>query len=94
MDSLNICSVFILAAIAPSLDKLFVIEIAEPVADTSNNTHSLVLGSLNEIIEYFEEFCKYHHITESQYFKKQESLRNLEIWHKIDGTWRLRTELV
>jgi len=45
-------------------------------------------------IEYFEEFCKYHHITESQYFKKQESLRNLDIWKKTNGTWRLRTELV
>ena len=44
--------------------------------------------------EYFKEFCKYHHITESQYFKIQESLRNLDIWHKKDGDWRLKTELV
>ena len=51
VDSLNICSVFILASIALLSDKLFVIEIADPVADTSNNTNSLLLGSLNEIRE-------------------------------------------
>jgi N-acetyl sugar amidotransferase len=44
-------------------------------------------------IEYLREFCEYHDITEEQYFKCQESWRNLDIWHKVNGTWRLKNEL-
>lgn len=43
--------------------------------------------------EYFSDFCRYHHITEEQYFLVQESLRNHDIWVKKNGNWRLRVDL-
>jgi N-acetyl sugar amidotransferase len=44
--------------------------------------------------EYLKEFCEYHELTEDQYFIHQEKLRNMDIWHKLNGKWRLKTELV
>jgi len=44
-------------------------------------------------IEYFKEFCEYHQLTEAEYFKVQEGLRNHDIWHKVSGIWRLKVEL-
>lgn len=43
--------------------------------------------------ENFSDFCRYHQITEEQYFSVQESLRNHDIWVKKNGNWRLRVEL-
>jgi N-acetyl sugar amidotransferase len=43
--------------------------------------------------EYFQEFLEYHQITESQYYECEEKYRNRDIWKKVNGTWRLKTEL-
>ncbi|MDQ3002358.1 MAG: N-acetyl sugar amidotransferase [Fibrobacterota bacterium] len=44
-------------------------------------------------IEYLPEFLEYHELTEREYFQCQEKWRNLDIWHKVNGTWRLKLEL-
>ena len=44
-------------------------------------------------VEYLMEFCEYHEINQDQYFRHQERLRNMDIWHKMNGAWRLKTEL-
>ncbi|QWD72731.1 N-acetyl sugar amidotransferase [Polynucleobacter sp. UB-Raua-W9] len=44
-------------------------------------------------IEYLDEFCEYHDISRDQYFSIQEKWRNLDIWHKPNGIWRLKEEL-
>lgn len=43
--------------------------------------------------EYLPEFLEFHQLTEREFFDWAEHWRNQEIWHKVNGTWRLRTEL-
>jgi N-acetyl sugar amidotransferase len=45
-------------------------------------------------IEYFPEFCEYHQITYDEFFKIQEAWRNQDIWHRTNGIWRLKDELL
>ncbi len=44
-------------------------------------------------VEYFKEFLEYHQLTESDFWSCAERFRNLDIWHKINGEWRLKNEL-
>jgi N-acetyl sugar amidotransferase len=43
--------------------------------------------------EYFAEFLNYHQITESEYYNCEEKFRNLDIWHRKNGQWRLKHEI-
>lgn len=43
--------------------------------------------------EYFEEFLEYHQLTKSEYYLCEEKYRNLDIWHKKNGEWRLKYEI-
>jgi len=44
-------------------------------------------------IEYFHEFLEYHQITESEFHECENKFRNLDIWHKVNGQWRLKNEV-
>lgn len=44
--------------------------------------------------EYLPEFLEYHQITEQEFRFYEEKYRNLDIWKKVNGQWRLRNELV
>jgi len=43
--------------------------------------------------EYLPEFLEYHQITESEFYQCADKYRNLKIWHKKNGAWRLKNEL-
>lgn len=43
--------------------------------------------------EYLPEFLEYHQITETEFWDCTERWRNPEIWHKVNGNWRLKNEL-
>lgn len=43
--------------------------------------------------EYLPDFLDFHQLTESQFFEEAEKWRNLDIWHKVNGAWRLKVEL-
>lgn len=43
--------------------------------------------------EYLKEFLEYHQLTETEFYDCQERWRNHDIWHKIDGQWRLKNEI-
>ena len=43
--------------------------------------------------EYLKEFLEYHEITESEFRECEESWRNHDIWHKVNGQWRLKHEI-
>ena len=43
--------------------------------------------------EYLPEFLEYHQISNTQFFLIAEKYRNLDIWHKVSGEWRLRNEI-
>lgn len=43
--------------------------------------------------EYLSEFLDYHQITKTQFHECEERFRNLNIWHKKNGEWRLKHEL-
>lgn len=43
--------------------------------------------------EYLKEFLEYHQITEAEYRNCEERWRNHDIWHKVNGQWRLKNEL-
>ncbi len=43
--------------------------------------------------EYLKEFLEYHQITESEFRECEERWRNHDIWHKVNGQWRLKNEL-
>ena len=44
--------------------------------------------------EYFSEFLEYHQLTESEFWASAERWRNLNIWHQVNGQWRLKSELI
>lgn len=43
--------------------------------------------------EYLAEFLEYHQLTETEFWESAERWRNHDIWHRVDGQWRLRHEL-
>jgi hypothetical protein len=43
--------------------------------------------------EYFTEFLNYHEITEAEFWQVAERWRNQDIWHKVNGQWRLKHEI-
>ena len=43
--------------------------------------------------EYLNEFLEYHQLTENEFWKCEEKWRNIEIWHKTNGNWRLKNEI-
>lgn len=40
------------------------------------------------------DFCEFTGYTEAEFWEIAERFRNLEIWDKVDGEWRLKTPLV
>ena len=44
--------------------------------------------------EYFKEFLEFGQITEAKFWQVAERWRNLDIWHQVDGNWRLKVPLV
>jgi N-acetyl sugar amidotransferase len=43
--------------------------------------------------EYLPDFLEFHNITESQFWEVAERFRNRDIWHQVNGKWRLKTAL-
>ena len=43
--------------------------------------------------EYLPEFLEYHQLTHQLFEETMEKFRNLNIWHKVKGEWRLKVEL-
>lgn len=43
--------------------------------------------------EALPEFLEFHQMKEADFFEHAESWRNHDIWHKVNGTWRLKHEL-
>ena len=43
--------------------------------------------------EYLTEFLEYHQMTEDELHKCEDQYRNLDIWHKKNGKWRLKVEV-
>ena len=43
--------------------------------------------------EYLAEFLDFHQMTEIEFLESAEKWRNHDIWHKVNGTWRLKYEL-
>ena len=43
--------------------------------------------------EYLNEFLDYHQLTESEFRECEERWRNHDIWHKVNGRWRLKNEV-
>ena len=43
--------------------------------------------------EYFKEFLEFGEMTETEFWDVAERWRNPEIWHKVNGQYRLRVEL-
>ncbi len=43
--------------------------------------------------EYFKEFLHFHHLTKDQFWETVEKYRNQDIWHKVNGEWRLKVTL-
>ena len=46
-----------------------------------------------ELPAYRDEFLEYHELTDAQFVEYTERVRNLDIWHKVKGQWRLKHEL-
>jgi len=44
-------------------------------------------------VEYLKEFLEYHQLSENEFWESLEKWRNLDIWHKIKGQWRLKYEV-
>jgi hypothetical protein len=42
---------------------------------------------------YLDEFLEYHEITRHEFDNYIDSIRNKDIWKKINGKWRLKYEL-
>jgi N-acetyl sugar amidotransferase len=54
----------------------------------------MVMGKQYEFPgEYLPEFLEYHEMTETEFYESVERWRNKDLWHKVNGTWRLREEL-
>ena len=43
--------------------------------------------------EYYKEFLAFHDLSEGEFWETAEKWRNREIFHKVNGEWRLRHEL-
>tara|TARA_A100001388_G_scaffold166404_1_gene124253 strand:- start:274 stop:1362 length:1089 start_codon:yes stop_codon:yes gene_type:complete len=43
--------------------------------------------------DYFEEFLEYHQITKDEFIECENKYRNKDIWHKVNGEWRLKNEV-
>jgi N-acetyl sugar amidotransferase len=43
--------------------------------------------------DYLAEFLEYHQLTEGEFWTNVEKWRNLDIWHRVGGEWRLKYEL-
>ena len=55
-----------------------------------------IVNELNDQfpIKYFDEFLKYHMITEDQFWETTERFRNKNIWEEKNGSWVLKTKLI
>ncbi|MFT5926910.1 MAG: N-acetyl sugar amidotransferase [Candidatus Azotimanducaceae bacterium] len=43
--------------------------------------------------EYFQDFLRFHHVTEEEFWDTVEKFRNHKIWEMVDGEWRLKQPL-
>lgn len=43
--------------------------------------------------EFLPEFLEYHEITANQFHELEDKFRNYDIWHKVNGKWRLKNEI-
>ena len=43
--------------------------------------------------EYFQDFIRYHDISEEQFWDTVEKFRNKDIWEMVDGEWQLKYRL-
>ena len=44
--------------------------------------------------EYFQDFLRFHDISETEFWMVVEKFRNKDIWHKIDGKWKLKENIL
>lgn len=44
-------------------------------------------------IEYFQDFLNFHGLTQEEFWKISEKYRNLDIWEKVQGRWKLKYPL-
>ena len=44
--------------------------------------------------EYFEDFLRFHSISEKEFWDTVEKFRNLDVWHKRNGKWSIKKKLV
>lgn len=43
--------------------------------------------------EYLKEFLHFHHLTEEEFWQVVDKYRNRDIWHQVNGEWRLKVTL-
>lgn len=43
--------------------------------------------------EYFQDFLRFHMITEDEFWDTVEKFRNKDIWEMIDGEWRMKYQI-
>jgi len=43
--------------------------------------------------EFLKQFLEFHQMTETEFWECAERWRNHDIWHKVNGQYRLKTEL-
>lgn len=43
--------------------------------------------------EYLKEFLEFNQVTEAEFWETVERFRNKDIWHRVNGQWRLRVPL-
>ena len=44
-------------------------------------------------VEYFEDFLRFHKLTEDEFWDTVEKFRNHDIWEKKDNFWKLKNEI-
>jgi N-acetyl sugar amidotransferase len=44
--------------------------------------------------EYLDDFLAFHDITEKEFWQNVDKWRNREIWHRVNGRWRLKVPLI
>lgn len=44
--------------------------------------------------EYYEDFLRFHSLTEQEFWETVERFRNKKIWEQVEGQWRLKSPLM
>lgn len=44
--------------------------------------------------EHYDDFLRFHGLTDAEFWETVEKFRNKNVWEKVDGQWKLKTELV